>query len=469
MNVFFQFSAAGGLSSHSLRADTIRLDVSHGWIHYFEYAYLILTCLYFFELVYRIGKGFPTYLRNFWCYVNACSIIGSISCFGLWYYYMPRLRDFQIGRQFEQPAEFQSRFETFSLYIVASSFATFTIYLRVLQFLSNTRSRVVLLLKTIMFSAGNMVVYILYIGVIFVGFFTFALTHFAPLSANFTDPWHTFVSTFSLFFGDLSVVNGFQAPLRVPFIWLFMFFFFFLSVQMFNAIINYSYNRVSEDMKAVFQREQYEQQLKRKKKGRSLWQIITSLRKPKPAEEQEDVEAVSAGVNAQTTAVVSDASALDEAVRQKVEEYRGRDTNKSAKDGICTAVAYTVMVACYIWFLYVNMRVEEKSSVRLVVNETVHALEVSSSMALGSVEPPPETWADIHAWPQAISWIQAGLPQLVFNSTSATSMALAVSAAEPVASEGTRCLRSWNCFVTGISANASRNIVRITQKRLGCC
>ena len=465
VRVFFQFSAAGTLSSHSLTSDTIRLDVSHGWIQYFEYAYLILTCLYFFELIYRIGKGFPTYLRNFWCYVNACSIIGSISCFGLWYYYMPRLRDFRTDRDFEQPAEFQSRFATFSWYIVASSFATFTIYLRVLQFLANTRSRVVLLLKTIMFSAGNMVVYIMYIGVIFVGFFTFALTHFAPLSANFNDPWHTFVSTFSLFFGDLSVVDGFQAPLRVPFIWLFMFFFFFLSVQMFNAIINYSYNRVSEDMKSVFQREQYEQQLKSKKKGRSLWQILTSLRKPKPAEEQEDVEAVSAGVNAQAASIVPDATALDEAVRQKVEEYRGRDTNKNAKDGICTCVSYFVMVGCYILFLYVNMRVEEKSALRIAVNETVHALEVPSSVTLGLAEAPAEAWTDIHAWPQAISWIQSGLPQLVFNSTSASSVAMAHAGSARITADGVQCLRSWNCYVTGRSQNSSRNIVRITQKR----
>ena len=462
VRVFFEFSAAGALSSHSLTSDTIRLDVSHGWIQYFEYAYLILTCLYFFELVYRIGKGFPTYLQNFWCYVNACSIIGSISCFGLWYYYMPRLRDFRVGRQFEEPAEFQGRFATFSLYIVASSFATFTIYLRVLQFLANTRSRVVLLLKTIMFSAGNMVVYILYIGVIFVGFFTFALTHFSSLSANFTDPWHTFVSTFSLFFGDLSVVDGFQAPLRVPFIWLFMFFFFFLSVQMFNAIINYSYNRVSEDMKVVFQREQYEQQLKSKKKGRSVWQILMSLRKPKAAEE-EDVEAVSA-VNAQAAAAVPDASALDEAVRQKVEEYRGRDTNKSAKDGICTALTYCVMVGCYIWFLYVNMMVEEKSAVRIAVNETVHSIEVPASMSFDPAQAPPEAWADIHSWPQAISWIRLGLPQLVFNSTSSESMAVATSGPDPIAAQGVRCLRSWNCFVTG-TFNSSQAIVRITQKR----
>lgn len=464
VRVFFEFSAAGALSSHHMASDTIRLDVSHSWIQYFEYAYLILTCLYFFELVYRIGKGFPTYLRNFWCYVNACSIIGSISCFGLWYYYMPRLRDFRVGRQFEEPAEFQSRFATFSLYIVASSFATFTIYLRVLQFLANTRSRVVLLLKTIMFSAGNMVVYILYIGVIFVGFFTFALTHFSSLSANFTDPWTTFVSTFSLFFGDLSVVDGFQAPLRVPFIWLFMFFFFFLSVQMFNAIINYSYNRVSEDMKSVFQREKYEQQLKSKKKGRSLWQVLTSLRKPKQAEEQEDVEAVSAGVNSQAAAAIPDASALDEAVRQKVEEYRGRDTNKAAKDGFCTALAYCVMVSCYIWFLYVNMMVEAKSSVRIVVNETVHALEVPSAMSVDPNEAPLQGWAEIHAWPQAISWIRSGLPELIFNSTSSASLARATSGANPVAAEGVRCLRSWNCFLTGSSGNAT-NIVRITQKR----
>lgn len=467
VRVFFQFSAAGSLFSHRVETQTLQLDISHSWIQYFEYAYLVFTCFYFFDLVYRIGKGFPTYLQNFWCYVNSCSIIASIGCFGIWYFYMPTLDTFRQTRLFQDYINFDGRSATFGFYIVTSSFAVFTIYLRMLQFLSHTRSRVVLLLRTITFSAGNMIIYILYIGVIFIGFSTFALTNFSNVSANFTDPWVTFVSTFSLFMGDLSVMDGFNTPLKVPFMWLFMFFFFFLSVQMFNAIINYAYNRVSEDMKSVFQREQLEKQMKKKTKagrdGRGIFSFFG--RKPK-AEEQEDGVAFGGAVKG------PDLTTLDPAVRQKVEEYRERDTKKSAKDGMCTALVYFVMVGCYIGFLYVNMLVEEKNQLRLSVEAVVKNTEVSMPLPFGS-ETAPQSWSDISTWSQVASWMRVGLPAIIFNSTAEAFLETSSDSLQLIGS-GMKCLRSWNCLITGEarSANATssltsqpQNIARITQKR----
>eukprot|EP00438_Fugacium_kawagutii_P012685 Skav207527 [mRNA] locus=scaffold907:405691:413200:+ [translate_table: standard] len=466
VNVFFQFSAAGALFAHRVETQTLQLDISHSWIQYFEYTYLVFTCFYFFDLVYRIGKGFPTYLRNFWCYVNACSIIASIGCFGIWYFYMPTLDTFRQERLFEDYTNFDNRSATFGFYIVTSSFAVFTIYLRMLQFLGHTRSRVVLLLRTITFSAGNMIIYILYIGVIFVGFSTFALTNFSNVSANFTDPWITFVSTFSLFMGDLSVMDGFSTPLKVPFLWLFMFFFFFLSVQMFNAIINYAYNRVSEDMKSVFHREQLEKQLKKKTKagreGRMFWPLPFG-RKPKQGEEPEG------GVTFGGAVRGPDLTTLDPAVRQKVEEYRERDTKKSAKDGLCTALVYFVMVGFYISFLYVNMLVEEKNQLRLAIEAVVRNTEVSMPLPFSNenlAAMSSQSWEDISTWSQVASWMQVGLPAVIFNSTAQASMEGATM--QQLISPDMKCLRSWNCLITGQSRNqtdGSQNIARITQKR----
>ncbi|CAL1165942.1 unnamed protein product [Cladocopium goreaui] len=462
VKVFFQFSAAGALFAHRVETQTLQLDISHSWIQYFEYTYLVFTCFYFFDLVYRIGKGFPTYLQNFWCYVNACSIIASIGCFGIWYFYMPTLDTFRQTRLFQDYTNFDNRSATFGFYIVTSSFAVFTIYLRMLQFLGHTRSRVVLLLRTITFSAGNIIIYILYIGVIFIGFSTFALTNFSNVSANFTNPWVTFVSTFSLFMGDLSVMDGFNTPLKVPFMWLFMFFFFFLSVQMFNAIINYAYNRVSEDMKSVFQREQLEKQLKKKTKagrdGRMFWPFPFG-RKPKGQEElAED------GVTFGGAVKGPDLTTLDPGVRQKVEEYRERDTKKSAKDGLCTACVYFLMVGCYIGFLYVNMLVEEKNQLRLAVEAVVRNTEVEMPLPFGKTA--AQSWDDISTWSQVASWMRVGLPAIIFNSTAQAFME--TSTTQQLISSGMNCLRSWNCLITGASQNqtdGSQNIARITQKR----
>ncbi|CAJ1452179.1 unnamed protein product [Effrenium voratum] len=459
VGVFFQFYAAGTLLSHHVQTQTLQLDISHGWIQYFEYAYLIFTCFYFFELIYRIGKGFPTYLKSMWCYVNGLSIISSISCFGIWYVYMPTLATFRRTDQFQNPSNFVDRSATFAFYTIASSFAVFTIYLRMLQFLAATRSRVVLLLRTIMSSASNMVIYISYIGVIFIGFSTFALTSFAQVSANFVDPGKTFVSTFTLFMGDLSVMDGFSAPMKIPFMWLFMFFFFFLSVQMFNAIINYAYNRVSEDMKSVFVRESFEKELKQRTPNRSLWRFVANLRKPK-AEEQEDIEAFDGPVKQNA---LPDLTTLDPAVRQKVEEYRERDTNKGAKDGLCTAFVYFILVGCYIWFLYVNMAVEEKSSLRLAVEAIVKDIHVPMQNQANRSQVFLQSWDEISSWPQVVTWMQLGLPALIFNSTTPSSMAMATTGEQMIAS-GLNCLRAFNCFVTGSSGNAT-SIARITQKR----
>ena len=456
VDVFFQFSAAGALFEKRVESRTLQLDISHSWIQFFEYAYLVFTCFYFFDLVYRIAKGFPTYLQNFWCYVNACSIIASIGCFGIWYFYMPTLDTFRRERLFQDYASFNERSGTFGFYILTSSFAVFTIYLRMLQFLGHTRSRVVLLLRTITFSAGNMIIYIMYIGVIFIGFSTFALTSFASVSANFINPSVTFVSTFSLFMGDLSVMNGFNTPFKVPFMWLFMFFFFFLSVQMFNAIINYAYNRVSEDMKSVFQREQLEKQMKKKQRKRSFWPFGR-----KAKEEQDDGLALGGAVKG------PDLTTLDPAVRQKVEEYRERDTKKSAKDGICTAMVYFVMLGCYIGFLYVNMLVEEKNQLRLAVESVVRNTEVAMPLPFDNMQNITQSWDDILTWSQVASWMRLGLPLVIFNSTAQGFMETATSGAQPLISPGMQCLRSWNCLITGANGNASagRSIARVSQKR----
>lgn len=66
----FTCSANGIITSQTIRADSILLDISHSYVRYFEITYLLGTCCYFFELVYKIWQGFPSYFKDGWCYVN---------------------------------------------------------------------------------------------------------------------------------------------------------------------------------------------------------------------------------------------------------------------------------------------------------------------------------------------------------------------------------------------------------------
>ncbi|CAE8646241.1 unnamed protein product [Polarella glacialis] len=481
----FDFSGAGIISSKVAKSETVLLDISHEYLRFFEVLYLLLTCCYFFELVYRIWRGFPGYFKNLWCYVNTCSIIGSLASLSIWYSYMPKLHGYLTEPAFQDPAEFKERFDVFGLYIVASSFATFTIYLRLLQFLAATKSRVVLLLKTISFSAGNMILYVSYIGIIFMGFTTFAMTHFSNKSINFVDPWRAFVSCFSLFLGKLDVVADFDAPLKVPFMMTFLFFFFFMSVQMFNAIINYAYNRVSEDMQAVFEREANEQQRKELDRamhsgGKSWYQqlmeAVNRTQKKNGKSSDADVgEGFGVGVeDAEPEKGEEEASPWDmeqdPKVRKKVQEYLHREGNatKSAKDGAGTVMMYLVYVGCYIWFLYVNMLVEYKGDIKTAFFNEIYAREVAVprvSLQDGSTyELDRINWHGVKTLSETVAWISEGVPMLIFNSSSYANMQLAE--AEGFISPGQICIKNWNCLISGqISAGGSPKLVRITQKR----
>lgn len=475
--VKFHFTAAGNLAQKSIRSDTMLLDVYHPWIRFFEYSYLVFTCGYFCELIYRGMKDFPGYFKDVWTYVNACSIIGSFSCFTLWYDYTPQLSSFLKNDAFLYDREFEAREAKFLMYIFASSFATFTIFLRLLQFLASTESRVVLLMKTIYSTLGNIGLYLAYLMVILLGFQTFAMAYFSQDTNEFADFFHAFVSMSSMFMGKIEVMDGVKSTWKVPFMWLFLFFFFFLGVQTFNAIINYSYNRASEDMKAVFEREEYEKQRKElqkrlHRKKTSLSQMFWRLVHPKSAaaatedsaETAPEGDATSSLEALETPAVVEvqspDLGSLDPAVREKVQEYLGRDDFQGTRDGLCTMTMYVVMVFCYIWFVYVNVRVEQKGALRESIRSAVEAVEVPYADQTGV----DFGWHDIQSLSDVVSWITQGLPLLIFNSTAAETFSSGV--ARGFIGEKSICIKTWNCLVSGRSAaGPGNNIVRITQRR----
>jgi len=283
--------------------------------------------------------------------------------------------------------------------------------------------------------------------------------------------------------GRIEIFDGVTSAWKVPFLWMFLFFFFFLGVQTFNAIINYSYNRASEDMKDQFKHEENERQRKQSqkkknsKKKTSLSHLLWKFIHPKSAEEaKEDAPEAGLADGDATSSLEAleipvaevpdpELDQLDQAVREKVLEYQNRVKDQSSKDGICTIIMYIVMVCCYIWFVFVNMRVEAKGNIRNAIANAVHAVEVPlNAMTEQGPYMDMMNWNEILTLEHSVLWISQGLPMLIFNSTSATNVASGVD--RGFLSPDSICIKTWNCLVSGSAfGDEGTGVVRITQRR----
>ena len=96
----------------------------------------------------------------------------------------------------------------------------------------------------------------MYMSVLFFGFANFGQLNFAMTSGDFRTFHSTTVTCFSMFLGNIDAIASTRGhPLSFVFTLAFMFAFFFISVQMFNSIINYAYNTSREEMEPQFARE----------------------------------------------------------------------------------------------------------------------------------------------------------------------------------------------------------------------
>eukprot|EP00931_Biecheleriopsis_adriatica_P044965 TRINITY_DN25770_c0_g1_i1.p1 TRINITY_DN25770_c0_g1~~TRINITY_DN25770_c0_g1_i1.p1 ORF type:complete len:1145 (+),score=231.39 TRINITY_DN25770_c0_g1_i1:364-3435(+) len=302
------------------------------------------------------------------------------------------------------------------------------------------------------------------------------MTHFGAISDQFSKPLVSFVSTFFLFMGDLRVMDGFSTSLKAPFMWLFLFFFFFLSVQMFSAIVNYSYNRTCEDLQVLFERDRQEQERRKRKQIQNHEQSLLhsclgmcfkkSKRTPLEQDElsKEGFEQTAVLVAEEQTSET--ATKEDLRVKEKVKEYQDRVKNQISNDGACTFVMTMLAIFCYIWFMQANLLVEYKGQLRESLTSSVQRIEVPRNR--NSVQPDASsdtlTWNEIQSLSEVVTWISTGLPSLVFNSTSKSNAE--VSLTSRMRTDDVLCIKSWNCIMSGTkSAAAGRKVMRITQRR----
>ena len=174
------------------------------------------------------------------------------------------------GTPFKDSEQLLNMIGMHAQYLLYSAFAVLTMWLRLLQFFAKSKALVRLLMQTFAITVNNIAINISYVFVILWGFAAFAMTTFGGFSEAFADRLTALRTCGDMFLDKTDAVDNVfydEVPtkalvfflLMILFYFLFMilFFFpfmiffifvFFIYVQMFNAIVNYAYNCVSEGM-----------------------------------------------------------------------------------------------------------------------------------------------------------------------------------------------------------------------------
>ncbi len=260
--VEFTAHASGINSEKKVSIDTFMLDMftymtPNDWMNYTEICYLVATWFYFADSAYRSWRNANTALRDVWSYINLLSIVRSFLTFIVSFLLKMYVRNFVKDESFKDSEQLLNMMGMHDQYLVYSAFAVLTIWLRLLQFFAKSKARVRLLMQTLAMTVSDMAIYISYILVILWGFAAFAMTTFGGFSEAFADPLTALRTCGDMFLGKTDAVDKVsydEVPTKALFYFPFMILFFFIYVQMFNAIINYAYNRVSEGMNPHFER-----------------------------------------------------------------------------------------------------------------------------------------------------------------------------------------------------------------------
>lgn len=475
----FEWNAGGLLDSKKIQVDTITLERSDAMVNgvpteVYEIVYLFLTMWQFLSLCYRSYRmGMEYFVSDIWTWIDLASAFASFtSIFFFWDY----LDD---GRQYTEqqkiPREwgpewgttpghsqgmhgvFESRLDKFRVYYRVSAFAVLLIGIRIIKVLGNTFSRVKLLQYTLWMSTPPIFWYFMYMSVLFFGFANFGQLNFAMTSGDFRTFHSTTVTCFSMFLGNIDAIASTRGhPLSFVFTLSFMFAFFFISVQMFNSIINYAYNTSREEMEPQFARERLDakarQQLNANKPSMAarIREWIQMFRRRRGARIVE-----TAKKDDRPKAIGPSLDGVKESVREKVETALRIEKEKAGKsDSIADIGIFIFFATCYYYFLNGNLTVPQAYQMSSTVNSAVFSAAYSGRRVDGVFE--PVAYKAAINMDEIDSWLTRALPSQIFESEGRTApkeinTPLPFDPMDPsltIQPQDNYCFSGWNCLLS---------------------
>jgi hypothetical protein len=378
------------------------------------------------------------------------------------------LRDSALGI-IDADSKFKALLTLSSFYQVFSAIALLTIWLRVVELLARTPPRVKLLEATLMRALGAMAIYFAYISTFLIGFWAFAHIHFASFSQDYIGEFEALISIFQLLCLNIAAVKSVKnAPLRGYFIGLFMIF-AVISVQMYNSIINYAYNRVSEDMEPVFKRAAREKKHKEEINKRSVSAFKNSvasacafckkrvgLKKAEP----ERTETVIYEKEKKKADEVAPAD-LQPADKEKLDEFTESLQKKPASESGCAFAMYFLFASSYLCFLLFNLDIGRNGRITTTVGEALHSVVFEEPSPRGNLG--FHSLSDVDNINSLRNWMTQALPKFVFDESADQSSA-GFFAQTTGTYEQYACIQNWNCFISGTHAGSVPKIIRVTQR-----
>jgi hypothetical protein len=467
------WNAAGYLQAKRVEIETILLQLDNPTIQYFEYAYLGLTLYQATIWLWRFHKGGRKSMKDFWFWLDLFSTICSLTAIFVWQSYERGAQGF-TGYNFTAATrssgaekvgtgivpnedEIEKRIEEFKVYTRVSSFATLTIALRILKFLGSTVSRVKLLQHTLYLSYAPFFWYMAYIGILFFGFMNFGQVNFAMESEAFRDLFKTLITCFSMFMGKVDAIDTISPNniMRTLYFVPFMMFFFFVSVQMFNSIINYSYNSSREEYEPIFARERSEAKaraIQNKNKPSFIQQLFRPFMRRRKGYRLANAAPVAATQGPSLEGV-------RDAVREKVQTHLRIEKEKQQADSALDLVIFLLFMGMYIVFLILNLRVEPSFEMRSRIDDAIASATVQLARVDGQFE--HATAAQVTNMDEADQWLTRALGNAIFAGAGDrmpkemnTMWPKDVEGTQKIVPDGTGpsgrtnlCFSGWNCML----------------------